>query len=148
MKNFKCNVCTNELLGGKGITVSFDCEQKIKKENRIWLKLFMGVIIGFVNGFWGGGGGMVCVPLLMYAIGLPDKNAHATTLLIMLPLCLASFVTYIISDNMLWLDGFQVGVGFIIGGILGALILKKISNVWLSIFFSLIIIAGGLKILL
>lgn len=148
MKNFNFNIDDNEILGGKELVVTFECEENAKKKNCIWIKLITGVIIGFVNGFWGGGGGMICVPLLIYAIGLPDKKAHATTLLVMLPLCIASLVTYIISDNMLWIDGLQIGVGFVVGGIVGALILKKISNVWLSIFFSLVIIAGGLKILL
>ena len=45
-------------------------------------------------------------------------------------------------------EGIKIGIGFVIGGILGALLLKKISNVWLSIFFSVIIIAGGLKLLI
>ena len=51
----------------------------------VWIKLLTGSIIGFVNGFWGGGGGMICVPLLQNIIHLPEKKAHATTLLIMLP---------------------------------------------------------------
>jgi uncharacterized membrane protein YfcA len=45
-------------------------------------------------------------------------------------------------------DSLQIGVGFVVGGIVGALLLKKISNAWLGIIFSLIIIAGGIKVLI
>lgn len=114
----------------------------------IWIRLLTGAIIGFVNGFWGGGGGMICVPLLTQVIKLPDKNAHATTLLIMLPLSIVSFVVYIIRGSFPWIDALKIGVGFIVGGIIGANILKFINNVWLSIIFSGIIIAGGIRMII
>ena len=148
MKNLKIKSKYNNDLGGNEFEVTFDVEKYVKKNTNIWLKLLTGVIIGFVNGFWGGGGGMICVPLLMYAIGLSEKKAHATTLLIMLPLCIASLVIYIIGRNLLWIEGLEIGAGFVIGGAMGALLLKRISNLWLSIFFSVVIIAGGLKILI
>ena len=148
MKNFNIKSHYNSELGGREYEILFSNEKDIRKNTNILLKLIMGVIIGFVNGFWGGGGGMLCVPLLIYAIGLPEKKAHATTLLIMLPLCIASLVTYIIGGNLMWIEGLEIGGGFVIGGVVGALLLKKISNIWLSIFFSVVIIAGGLKILI
>jgi len=114
----------------------------------IFIKLISGAIIGFINGFWGGGGGMVCVPLLLNVIKLPEKKAHATTLLIMLPLSLASLVIYFLKDNLPIFDAIKIGIGFVIGGVLGALLLKKISNIWLEIVFSVIIIAGGIKMLI
>ena len=45
-------------------------------------------------------------------------------------------------------DAIKIGIGFVIGGVLGALLLKKISNIWLEIVFSVIIIAGGIKMLI
>lgn len=117
------------------------------KDANIFIKLFTGAIIGFVNGFWGGGGGMICVPLLQNIIKLSEKKSHATTLLIMLPLCIASLVVYIINGNLPIIESIKVGVGFVIGGVLGAYILKKISNKWLGYIFSIIIIVGGVKLL-
>ena len=134
----------------------FECEIKIESDNKtstkyntnIWIKLLTGAIIGFVNGFWGGGGGMICVPLLSQVIKLPEKKAHATTLLIMLPLSIVSLIVYVFSGNLPWENAFKIGVGFVVGGIVGALVLKVISNTWLSAIFSLIIIAGGIKMIL
>jgi len=131
-----------------GTDITIEMVDESQKKNKLFLKILTGALIGFVNGFWGGGGGMICVPMLMHVLKLPEKNAHATTLLIMLPLSIASFIIYILSGNIEWLKALNVSVGFIIGGILGAVILKKISNVWLGIIFSIIIIAGGVKLLL
>ncbi|MBQ7351936.1 MAG: sulfite exporter TauE/SafE family protein [Clostridia bacterium] len=130
-------------------TIDFKLSTKnTRKKASMLLKLITGAVIGFVNGFWGGGGGMICVPLLIQAIHLPEKKAHATTLLIMLPLSIASLIIYIIKGNMLWLESIPIGLGFVVGGILGALLLKVISNTWLGFIFSVVIITGGIKMLL
>ena len=145
MKNVSIKNCSNECFD-KEFEISID--PKKTQKNNVWIKLFTGAIIGFVNGFWGGGGGMICVPLLSYVIGVPEKKSHATTLLIMLPLSIASFVVYIFTGQILWGEAINITIGFVIGGVLGALLLKKISNAWLGIIFSVIIIAGGIKLLI
>lgn len=136
------------VLNGYDIEIIADTNKETKtKKVGLWIKLITGAIIGFVNGFWGGGGGMICVPLLQNVIKLPEKKAHATTLLIMLPLSIASLVVYLFSGNLPIVDALKIGVGFVIGGVVGANILKKISNKWLGYLFSIIIIIGGVKML-
>ena len=148
MKNLRIKTHKNETFGGKVIDASIGDQPITFYTNNFFIKIITGAMIGFVNGFWGGGGGMICVPLLMHIIKLPEKTAHATTLLIMLPLSISSLIVYLISGSIDWIMSLNVCVGFIIGGIIGALILKKISNVWLGIIFSVIIIAGGVKLLI
>ena len=122
--------------------------QEKARNNNVFLLICVGLFVGFVNGFWGGGGGMICVPILINLLKLPEKNGHATTILIMLPLCVASFVVYLISGTINWGTAINVGVGFVLGGVLGALLLKKINNVALKLVFAIIIIAGGVKLIL
>lgn len=135
-------------LDGVALEIDGHIDLEPKKKPSVIIKLITGAIIGFINGFWGGGGGMVCVPLLSGVIGLPEKKSHATTLLVMLPLSIASLSVYIWGGNMQWVDGLKISIGFVAGGYLGALLLKKISNVWLSLIFGLVIIAGGLKLII
>ena len=71
---------------------------------------------------------MICVPLLTNILKLPEKNGHATTILIMLPLCIASFVVYLLHGSIEIITAINVSVGFVIGGIIGAILLKKINN--------------------
>lgn len=133
---------------------------KTKTKNCFWLKpkqskflgflylLIIGCFIGFINGFWGGGGGMVCVPTLTNLLKVENKKAHATTILIMLPLSVASFVVYLIKGNILWIPAGVITTGFVAGGVAGAMFLKKINNTILKIVFSLIIILGAIKMLI
>ena len=54
-----------------------------------------GLAIGVINGFFGGGGGMVCVPILENALKLDNKRSHATALAVMFPFCIASGIVYL-----------------------------------------------------
>lgn len=118
-----------------------------KSTSSIWILLVVGLFIGFINGFFGGGGGMICVPALTFILGLPDKKAHATTILIMLPLSIASFIVYLFNGIVKWDIAVIVSLGFAVGGIFGALLLNKINNVVLQFVFAFIIIFGGVKLI-
>ncbi|MDE7395914.1 MAG: TSUP family transporter, partial [Clostridiales bacterium] len=79
-----------------------------------------GLVIGFINGFFGGGGGMLCVPLLEKVIGVPTKQAHATAILVILPVSIASAVVYAISGTFSLLPVLPVSGGVLAGGVAGA----------------------------
>ena len=135
--NFDKNGTTIEVLGKVDSS-----EQKIS-----YIIVIISVVIGFLNGFFGGGGGMLCVPFLKNFYNLEDKVAHATTLFIMLPLSIISSMLYwnkIGGLNFKYL--YTIG-GVVIGGIVGALLLKKLSNKALNIVFSIVIIFGGIRML-
>ena len=84
----------------------------IKKHHKNWLVIILsGAFIGFVNGFWGGGGGMICVPVLSNIFKLPEKKAHATAILVMLPLSLSSLVVYYFSGSIDWSNAAVITLG-------------------------------------
>ena len=56
----------------------------------IWKCLLTGGLAGFVNGFFGAGGGMIVVPLLILLVKLEDKNAFSSAISIILPLTIVS----------------------------------------------------------
>ena len=108
---------------------------------------FGGLLVGFLNGFFGGGGGMIVVPLLIW-IGLTDKQAHATAVFTILPISIASSVVYFLNNDVVLDNLAFASLGFTIGGIFGALLLKKLNNNVIRILFSLIMIGVGIKIIL
>ena len=69
--------------------------EKSKGKPSWWKVALCGTIIGLVNGFFGGGGGMICVPFLENVLKMETKYAHATTLCVIFPLSLASSIVYI-----------------------------------------------------
>lgn len=99
----------------------------MKKVKKLHIILF-GALIGIINGFFGGGGGMVVVPLLNKLFGLEQKKAQATALFVILPISLVSTIVYMCYNSIDFKSGWPVIVGIILGGVIGATMLNKLNN--------------------
>lgn len=110
--------------------------------------LLAGAIIGFLNGFFGGGGGMVCVPLLEKTLSLENKKAHATAIAVIFPLSLVSAFIYVFNGYVKSLPLLTVGLGVVAGGIFGSFALKFLPPKVVRIIFAIIMFAGGIKLIL
>ena len=119
----------------------------MKKIAKMSLRIGGGVLVGFINGFFGGGGGMLCVPLLEKVLGVPAKSSHATTIIIILPISVASAATYIINGYADWSATVMASVGVIAGGMAGALLLGKLKSEAVGMAFAAIMIIAGGKLL-
>lgn len=112
----------------------------------IFLGLGCGVLIGGVNGFFGGGGGMICVPILLL-MGLKNKKAHATAILVMLPISMASAAIYYSFGSINLAQTLWTMLGTVCGATLGAFLLTKTPNRWLAYIFPFVMIAAGVKLI-
>lgn len=120
---------------------------KISKK-QVLILIGIGSVIGLVNGFFGGGGGMLCVPIFEKLFGLESKKAHATTLCVILPLSLVSSIVYIYSNDINFINLSWVSLGAILGGVIGAFFLTKINNKWLRIIFAVLMFGVGVKMVI
>ncbi len=116
-----------------------------KKDKRT--AVFSGGITGFINGFFGGGGGMVCVPVLTGALKLTQKQAHATAIFFILPLSAVSGIFYA-AVGAFPLFGWWVVLGVAIGGAVGACLLGKISEQATAWAFTAVMGLSGIYLLL
>lgn len=121
-------------------------KEKLTKKKRFVLML-CGAIIGFINGFFGGGGGMICVPLLEKMLHLPNKYSHATAIAVIFPISFVSAVVYLWSGNLQTIPFLTVGSGVVLGGIGGAFALKFLPSKIVRIIFVFIMLAGGIRLL-
>lgn len=121
---------------------------KVKKKLSLVLCVVFSLLAGCINGLFGGGGGMVVVPIFSVILGLSAKKAHATAVATILPMSLISAIIYIVNGCANLDVTLAVGGGVIVGGIIGALVLKKINSFLLSVIFYAIMIAAGVKMLL
>ena len=64
--------------------------------------LAVGVAAGFLAGLFGVGGGILIVPGLVLAAGMDQRLAHGTSLAAVLPISMASLLTYAAHDNVDW----------------------------------------------
>lgn len=92
---------------------------------RIGFCLLAGALAGFVNGFFGAGGGMVLVPLLIWLCRLEDKAAFSSAIAVILPLCIVSIVIYALHDSLPVSDALPYLIGGAAGGVLAGLLFRK-----------------------
>ena len=107
-----------------------------------------GALTGLANGFFGGGGGMIVVPLMNYLLNMKTKESHATAIAVILPITLISALVYFIGGKFDFEIGMPSLVGVVIGGAMGAWLLGKLSAKWLTKIFSIVMFIAGVKALL
>ena len=107
-----------------------------------------GSVIGLVNGLLGGGGGMLAVPLLQSSLNYENKVAHATAIAIILPVSLFASVVYLISGAFPLKEGLWTTLGVVAGGILGSVLLKKLSSKNIGKIFTVVMLISGFKLLI
>ena len=117
----------------------------MKKEKL--LRSLSGLLIGFVNGFLGTGGGIIAVPLLKRT-GLSQKESHINAVAVILPVCIVSATLYIMRGDVTFSKAAIYIPTGIIGALAGTYIIKKISVVWLKRIFGLLIIYAGVRLLM
>ena len=120
----------------------------MKKFKDKLILIISGFAIGLANGFFGGGGGMICVPLLEKVLNIDNKKSHSTALAVMLPIGIVSIIVYLLKVNIDWpIFGFVSG-GFVFGGAIGALLLNKLNGKIVRIVFILVVLAAGVRLLI
>ena len=122
----------------------FEKNNELSNWQEILLLLGVGLCSGFINGFLGAGGGILLVPALSAIIKEPVKVAHATAVVVILPLCVASGIVYIVKGLYDFEIGWKILIGSVFGGVLGTFLLKKLANNWISLIFSIVMIVAGI----
>lgn len=124
----------------------FAQNRRMTKKRKFYL-FIMSAFVGFLNGFFGGGGGMVCVPMLEKNLSISNRQSHATAIAVILPISVFSaFVwgknTSVDAISIVW-----IGVGSLLGGIIGANLLSKISGKYVRLIFSFLVLVAGIKVI-
>lgn len=107
-----------------------------------------GALIGAANGLFGGGGGMIAVPVLERALAYPQKQAHATAIFIIAPVCAVGAITYILGGYAQADVVIPAAIGNTVGGLLGAKLLGKLPEIWVNLTFIVLMLAAGLRMAL
>lgn len=105
----------------------------------------IGCFTGFINGVFGSGGGTLLVPILNNILKVEEHKSHATALAIIIFLTSASSVIYISNGTYDVNLTLKVAAGSIVGGIIGAKLLCRVTGKFLRISFGLIMIIAALR---
>ena len=102
-----------------------------------------GIVSGFCNGLFGSGGGTIIVPFLEIFLKLDPKKSHATAILIIFVFTIVSLLFYGFSGQLDFMLALKVSAGGVVGGLIGAKLLNRLSfNAIHKIFGIFMIIAG------
>ena len=107
-----------------------------------------GALAGAANGFFGAGGGLLLVPLLVSWCGMEQRRAFATSVAVILPLSAVSAAIYWMKGGLDVAAAWPYLLGGAVGGVIAGRIFQKMSMVWLRRVFGLLILYGGVRAVL
>lgn len=106
-------------------------------------RIVCGGFVGLANGIFGGGGGMIAVPLLKRT-GMAEKQAHATAIAVILPVSLLSFLLYFFHGYYQADVLIPTSLGVTLGGFIGAKLLGKLSIKSVQLLFAALQLLAGI----
>lgn len=107
----------------------------------------LAILAGIINGLLGAGGGMLIVPLLK-KYDLTPRSIHATSVCIILPICLMSSAIYLTKGQVTLYDAFPYLPFSLLGSIIGAYVLTKINQNFLRKIFGIFMIWAAIQLLI
>lgn len=111
------------------------------------LSILIGGVAGMQAGLTGVGGGVFLVPLMVWLLGVPQHQAHGTSLAIIIPIALVGAITYGVlghtPGDLGWAVIPALAAGAVVGVIIGAKVMMKVPARQLRWVFSFFMIALG-----
>jgi uncharacterized protein len=115
---------------------------------RLPLAIGLSVIVGFISGLFGIGGGVMLVPMMAFLFGFPPQVAVATSMFIVTFTTLGSSVSYIAMDAVNFYYALLLIPGAWFGGKIGALINQKLKTETITLILRLVIFLYGIKMII
>ena len=113
-----------------------------------WPARLAGGLAGLANGLFGGGGGMVFLPVMSRAKDVPPRQLYATCVGVIFPVCLVSAAVYWLRGQLPLAEALPYLVGGLVGGFLGGKLYGKVPTKWLKWLFAAFLFYAGVKYLL
>jgi uncharacterized membrane protein YfcA len=107
--------------------------------------IVIGLLSGIAAGFFGIGGGVLIVPMLIYWAGFNQHRATGTSLAVLLPpIGIAAVIEYWRNGNVDIRAALYIAIAMLIGGGIGAFGANKIAGPYLRLAFGLFITILGI----
>ncbi len=111
------------------------------RSSQSFLATLTGLVAGSLSGLLGVGGGIVMVPLFRRWLGLPMKNAVATSLICVGCFAVPGTITHAIEGGIDWRFAIWLTIGVVVGAPFGSKMALKMSDKKLQRVFGLFLAA-------
>ncbi len=108
--------------------------------------IVVGVLAGFLAGLFGVGGGILIVPGLVLAAAMSQRLAHGTSLAAVLPISVASLITYVAHGNVDWPVALWLSIGAVVGAVIGTRLLVVLPVRTITIAFIVLTVASAIRL--
>lgn len=113
-----------------------------------WPARIAGTAAGLANGLFGGGGGMVFLPILSRWGRLDQRKLYATCVGVIFPVCLVSAAVYLLRGEFSLPAALPYLLGGLAGGWIGGKLYGGVPTRWLKWLFAAFLFYGGVRYLL
>ena len=110
--------------------------------------LIVGIAGGFVGGFFGVGGGIVLVPLILWVLKTERHRAHATSLAAIIVIAISGMAGFAVEGQVDWVVGAGLAIGGVLGAGYGANLMDRLSPATLRHVFAAVLIIAGLRMVI
>ncbi|CAN5580115.1 hypothetical protein BH10ACT3_BH10ACT3_01790 [soil metagenome] len=114
---------------------------------RLIKSILVGVLAGFVAGLFGVGGGILMVPALVMVMQMDQRTAHGTSLAAVVPIGIASTLSYALAGEVDWAVGACLAVGAVGGAVLGTHLLRFLPQRVLGFAFSALLLLTAARMI-
>ena len=109
--------------------------------------ILAGFCCGVINGLFGGGGGMILVPLLTLLTPIQEDQVFPASISIVLPICLVSLGVLAWQGQLYFTSAIVYLVSGAVGGMIAGRWGHRIPQLWLHRLLGLLIAWGGIRYL-
>ena len=107
--------------------------------------IVLGILTGTISGFFGVGGGMILVPMLL-VVGYGMKTAIAISIIQMVFSSISGTLLNLQQNKKLLKDGVLIGIGGLLGGTLSGFLVPSIDEQYLKYLFLFIVLLAIYKV--
>ena len=116
-------------------------------KKQLFIPVSIGLATGFITGIFGGGGGMILVPLLSLLPGMQEENVFPSSISIILPICVISIFLAQTDQTLSLRQIAPYLTGSLLGGIAAGFWGRKIPTRWLHRILGILVLWGGIRYL-
>ena len=123
-------------------------KQKTMSVKIVAFSMGVSFFAGVLSSFFGIGGGVVFVPLMIVGLGILVKNATATSQLILMFSSASGLITHVLLGHADFEYAVFLAIGAFVGGLIGARLSLEIKENKLRLIIIAVILAAAAKLIL